>query len=172
MSAAVPGGHANRALLSVAGSAALAALVAVGCSAGVRSAFRPTDPTFTPRPGPVPRVYLYAADVPPVRLRSVGLIEVTVPAKSGISDAMEAAAAKGQEVGCWALIEHTAFAHMKAHGSLGGHVRVGIILVHGSGPSSQEQSRGKEAAPDEPDETTRFDCVIQSQPAVTAEILR
>ncbi len=96
------------------GALAMVAML-LGCQWGVRSAFHRTDPGFQPATGATPPVYLYAADVPTVAWRSVGLIDSTVPAKCGIRGAMNAAAAKGREVGCRALVEHTAFARMKLH---------------------------------------------------------
>ncbi len=136
-----------------------AAAAMVGCSASTRSVFRPTDPTFTPRPGPTPPVYLQQniGDVPKEPMRSVGLIEVTVPGSSGIKRAIEVATAKGRELGCWILIEHSAFATVQSSASLDHGAT--IVLAHGSGPHI-----GGPVAP-EGKVTARFDCVVAAREA-------
>ena len=55
----------------------------VGCSAATRTTFHPTDAAYRPSPGPTPMVYVMErdlVDLPAGPMRSVGLIEVTVPA--------------------------------------------------------------------------------------------
>ncbi len=101
------------------------ALAACGGAAG--PAFRATDASFTPRRGPTPRVYLLRGDVPDVGVRSVGIIEV----KGRRERAIASAAAKGAELGCWALIEHHVFVTMPR-----AHLRFGarVYLAHGSAP--------------------------------------
>lgn len=76
----------------------------MGCAHSGHIAFQSTDSSFRPRPrSSAPDVYRRRDSVPQVALRSVGIIEV-----SG-SEASARAAAKGQELGCWALIEHSIF---------------------------------------------------------------
>ena len=111
---------------------AMAALSLASCHGGARATFHLSDPRFRPTPGATPRVYLPAdlAGVPRVPMRSVGLIEVTVPERGGIAAAAEAAAAKGRELGCWIVVEHGAFARLPARASLAHGARV--LLAHGT----------------------------------------
>lgn len=132
----------------------LGGVASLGCSRSTRSVFRPSDPAFTPRAGAIPTVYLRRniEDVPKQGMRSVGLIEVTVPTGSGIDGAMEAAAKKGSELGCWILIEHAAFAEMQSRASLDHGATV--ILAHGAGPHI--------GRPPSPGQRMEFDCVVQT----------
>jgi hypothetical protein len=108
----------------------VALLLTAGCARGVRTSFHPTDPSFTPRATSRPRVYLHAADVPREALRSVGIIEVTVPDRSWHQRAVDAAAVKGQAIGCVMLVEHDAFAALGRRATLA-HGAV-VILAHGT----------------------------------------
>lgn len=145
----------RRDLLSIMATSIISAL---GCSASSRSSFQPTDPTFKPKAGPAPRVYLEAniADVPNVPMRTVGVISVTVPESSGIKSAIDVAVAKGQELGCWILVEHSAFEALPSHSQLTGGAR--IFLAHGGGGGdtghAQENTSGGSV-------TAEFDCVLQ-----------
>lgn len=129
----------------------------VGCSGGIRVVFHPTDRTFIGRPGPRPRVYLpmNLDELPKTGMRSVGLIEVTVPESSGIERAIDAATEKGRELGCWILIEHSAFATVQTRASLD-HGAV-IILAHGPGPHV-----GPSASPPVGKRTAQFHCVVEA----------
>ncbi len=126
-----------------------------GCAGSVRATFHPIDETFRPSPGPAPRVYVEGniADVPKVGLRSVGLIEVTVPQSSGIDRAIAVAIDKGRELGCWILIEHSAFATVSSSAELDHGAR--MILAHGAGPTPQGGGPKRKLV-------TEFDCVIQT----------
>jgi hypothetical protein len=131
----------------------LASLASCGSSA--RPVFHASDPSFRPAPGARPPVYLPLdlADVPRVQMRSVGIIEVTVPARGGLEAAAELAAAKGRELGCWIVVEHGAFARLQARASLAFGARV--LLAHGGG------SHLPHAAPPAR-QTAQFDCVLQA----------
>lgn len=112
------GCNVRRAMSRVAArNAVLVTTVAMmGCSGSIRATFQSTDPTFRPSPGPPPRIYLESNlhEVPETGFRSVGLIEVTVPESSGIQRMLDVAAKKGQELGCWILIEHSAFTSIES----------------------------------------------------------
>jgi len=132
------------------------------CSGGsIRAAFHATDPSFRGAPGPAPKAFLESEieAVPKVRMRSVGLIEVTVPASSGIRRAIEVAVDKGREVGCWILIEHAAFATVQSRASLSFGARV--FLAHGGGGHDPAPSSGGAQASDGT-LTAEFDCVMQA----------
>lgn len=76
----------------------------MACAHSGHITFQSTDSSFHPRSrASAPDVYRRRDSVPHVALRSVGIIEV-----SG-SEASARAAAKGQELGCWALIEHSIY---------------------------------------------------------------
>jgi len=146
-------------LVTVFGVAAM-----IGCAGTTRSVFHPTDPTFAPRTGPMPRVYLHRnlANVPASGMRSVGLIAVTVRESSGIERAIEVATDKGSELGCWILIEHSAFEAIKPHASIAHGATV--ILIHGSlgglpGSLNVNSSSGK---------TTVFDCIMPTNSSRSA----
>lgn len=128
----------------------------MGCSGGVRSVFHPSDPAFRPTPGPMPRVYLEIdlADVPKVGMRSVGLIEVRVPKSSGIERAIDVAAEKGRELGCWILIEHSTFARVEPRASLD-HGAI-VTLAHG-GVGHVGRSPSPRASV-----TAEFDCIVRT----------
>ena len=110
----------------------------LGCAPAVHSVFHATDASYVPKPGPTPRVYLEAkhVDFPRSQLRSVGIIEVTVPKKHGMERAIELAAAKGRELGCWLVIEHSTFEKLAV--SLAFDARVS--LAHGP-PSAAPAAR-------------------------------
>ena len=133
----------------------------VSCSgSSIRAAFHPTDPSFRGTPGPAPRAYLENEidAVPKVSMRSVGLIEVTVPASSGIRRTVEAAVEKGRELGCWILVEHSAFATLQSSSSLAFGAR--IYLAHGGGGHGPSTS-GDGASASDGTLTAEFDCVVQ-----------
>ncbi len=150
-------------------TALVVASISVACSAGIKSSFKPTDTSFVAAPGTSPPVYLYPADVPKLAWRSVGIIEVTIPGSSSLTDTIKAAAAKGKQVGCAALIEHSVFAHMKTESWYGGPDGARLRLVHGGGASSSPQAAPSKSA-SRPAETTRFDCVLKPKapPPTTA----
>jgi hypothetical protein len=124
----------------------------LGCGQTIRSTFQATDPTFTPSPGPTPRVYVESnrADIPRVKLRSVGVLAITVAKKYGLSRAVELAADKGRELGCWAVIEHSTFETLQSH-ALSFDARV--ILAHG--PPHTPKHAGPPTTL-----TVEFDCVL------------
>jgi len=134
----------------------------MGCSGSVRSVFHPSDPAFRPTPGPIPRVYLEIdlADVPKMGMRSVGLLEVTVPKSSGIKRAIDVAAEKARDLGCWILIEHSAFQSVEPRASLD-HGAI-VALAHGGvghigrGPSPKGSL------------TAEFDCIVRADAGDTA----
>jgi len=123
----------HRRILLASISTVVGSVVALGCGPYVESAFRPSDRTFTPRRGRTPPVYLYySSEVPTVRMRSVGIVAVSVPARSGLDGVIHAAAAKGRDVGCWALVEESLFAQLASR-ALTSQVGALPILVHGGG---------------------------------------
>lgn len=143
-------------------SIVFAALVACSGSS-VRAVFHPSDPSFRATPGTLPRAYLENEldAVPRVPMRSVGLIEVTVPASSGMHRVVEAAAEKGRELGCWILVERSAFATLQSSAALSFGARA--YLAHGGGgghgpvpPTGAQASDGSI--------TAEFDCVMQAPP--------
>lgn len=109
----------------------LALAWAVGCSSSPQTVFHPTDSSFRPSPGPSPKLYdrSNVAELRLVGMRSVGRIEVNVPESSGKKRVIELAVEKGRELGCWALVEHSAFATLKTALENGAR----IWLAHGGG---------------------------------------
>lgn len=136
---------------------------ALGCSSDVKSAFHASDPSFRPMPGTRPAVYLddNVLDLPRLPMHSVGVIEVTVPERSGIRAAADAARAKGDELGCWIVVEHAAFARIQARSALDYGARV--FLAHGTGGHVHTvmAPRGGRR------QTVQFDCVLKSGDALT-----
>lgn len=128
----------------------------LGCSGNsVRAVFHPTDPAFRGAPASAPpKAYLERdiAEVPRTRMRSVGLIKVTVPESSGIERAVELAVEKGRELGCWIIVEHAAFVSLQSSAALSFGARV--YLTHGGGGGD---SRSSDAV------TAEFDCVLQAE---------
>lgn len=137
------------------GFAALMPALALGCgSGGMGAVFHRTDPHFRASAGAAPRVY-FERDldaVPSVGLHSVGLIVVRVPSKRGPARAAALAVEKGRELGCWLLIEHSAFATLQTSTSLTSGAR--IFLAHGS---------AEHAAPVTAALKIEFDCVVQNE---------
>jgi hypothetical protein len=138
---------------------ALGALALAGCSASVRVAFHPTDISFTPTPrDSEPNVYLARNEVPQVTLRSVGIIEITAP----LSEASKAAAAKGKELGCWALIEHSVFDRMQSGSQMPRETRssrpaeANVLVAHGG----IDHVRGDPTRRAKHSLVTQFDCVM------------
>ncbi len=136
----------------------LAAVASGGVACGgdrARVAFHPTDTSFRAAPGPAPRVYLAAdvGEVPPVKLRSVGLIEVAVPVSKGMSRAVELAVERGRQLGCWILVEHSIFATVQSRAVVG--FGGTIYLTHGGAHFT------KTAGPSLT--RTEFDCVVRDQ---------
>lgn len=109
-------------------------------------------------PGPTPRVYVEANldGVPQSKMRSVGIIEVTVSQTKGLARAIELAAEKGRELGCWVLIEHAIFQKLQSRASLA--FGAGVTLAHGPAPTV-----GHTRAPSTL--TAEFDCVVQGDGA-------
>ena len=127
-----------------------ALLVLLGCS-GTPATFRPTDPSFRPSPGPLPRVYLEANadEFPREGVRSVGLIQVKAPEGTGMKRLIELAAKKGRELGCWIVVEHSVFERLKTaldHGAR-------ALPTHGPVPHIGAVSPGTVRA--------EFDCVVR-----------
>lgn len=139
----------------------VASTATTGCSAGGRATFRSSDPTFRPTRGPAPRVYLEndINDVDHGEMRSVGLIEVSFLHSTGVERAINAAIDKGRELGCWILIEHSAFEKRQSRAALdhGAHV----ILAHGPGHDVPTRSPARSR-------TMTFDCVIVTAAAPVA----
>jgi hypothetical protein len=138
----------------------------MGCSSSIRATFQPTDPMFKPSPGPPPRIYMESnlAEVPKSGIRSVGLIEVSAPESSGIQRVLDVATRKGQELGCWILVEHSAFEEIESQAS----VRFGasVFLAHGGGHSAGETSG--HGASSGGTLTAAFDCVVPEAADSTA----
>ena len=134
-----------------------------GCT-GMNSSFHQTDPSFQPTPvsagGDSPAVYLNEKEVPRVAIRSVGII--TVVAWPGISneELRQKAAAKGKELGCWAVVEHSAFLMLRLDTSAWmGESEATVILVHeggGGGGGGGGHGGGSGSRSDR-----RFDCVVR-----------
>ncbi|MBA3395055.1 MAG: hypothetical protein H0T89_20580 [Deltaproteobacteria bacterium] len=131
---------------------------ASSCAPNVRSVFRATDSTFSPNPGPTPRVYVESnlEEAPRSKMRSVGIIEITVPRSKGMEYAIKAAATKGGELGCWAVIEHGAFAKLQSQASLEFGASVELAHgAHGGAPALHPSSPAKKLS-------AEFDCVMQA----------
>ena len=142
-----------------------------GCT-GMNSSFHQTDPSFQPAPvfagGGSPAVYLNEKEVPRVPIRSVGII--TVAAWPGISaeELRQKAAAKGKELGCWAVIEHSAFLMLQVHPSAWmGESEAKVILVHdgghGGGGGSGSGGGGGHGGGSGSRGDRRFDCVVRDE---------
>lgn len=132
----------------------------IGCGVSTRSVFHPTDRSFRPAPGSKPAVYLSIDDVPKLGMRSVGLIEVTVPESSGIKGAIDVASKKGSELGCWILIEESIFATVQMRASLDHGVT--LQLAHGGGGTDPGgQGHGASGASGGK-LTAEFHCVVQA----------
>lgn len=129
-------------------------IVMLGCAQTAHSVFHATDAAFTPKPGPTPRVYVDSnrTEVPRAKIRSVGVIEITVPKKDGVKRAIEVAAEKGRELGCWMLIEHSTFETLQSRASL--EFGASITLVHGP-VSAPPNMRGPNSKL-----TAKFNCVV------------
>jgi len=130
-----------------------ASMFVCGCGGSTpRAVFHPSDPTFREIPGPPPRAYLDADvdAVPRVKLRSVGIIEVRVSEGRGGKRAAEIAIEKGRQLGCWILVEHSAFPAVQSRASVAFGAE--IYLAHGGAPHV--------AAPNPP-RTFEFDCVVR-----------
>lgn len=145
------------------------AMVTAGCS-GTRASFRPTDPSFVPSPlqGASLRVYFFKEEVPNVPMRSVGIVEVSVPGgdreERRITDA---AAAKGKELGCWALIRHSVYSEMQKHASAWFGRHSGVMLVHGSGGGGGGGSGSYGHYEPERERKESFDCVVRRDGAAS-----
>ncbi len=139
----------------------VASTATIGCSAAARATFRSSDSTFRPARGPAPRVYLEndINEVVNVQMRSVGLIEVRVLQNTGVERAINAAIDKGQELGCWILIEHSAFVKRQPGAALDHGARV--TFAHGPGPDVTTRSPARSR-------TMSFDCVVVTAPAPVA----
>lgn len=135
----------------------------LGCSPDVKSAFHASDPSFRPAPGTRPLVYLddHLPDLPRRPMHSVGIIEVSLPERTGGSAAAEVARAKGDELGCWIVVEHAAFTRMQASAALDHGAQV--LLVHGTGGHVHGVvvPRGGRR------QTVQFDCVLKAGDALT-----
>lgn len=135
----------------------------VGC-AGIHVSFHQTDPSFQPVPvppsGDLPIVYMNEKDVPPVAIRSVGIISVDDVVGMSLSEIGKKAAAKGGELGCWAVVEHSAFLMLQRQGLSWLSAPSGsVILVHGEGGGGASGSGGHTGW-SEP-RTRKFDCVVR-----------
>lgn len=136
-------------------------VVASGCKPHVESAFRPTDLTFTPRRGHTPRVYLYSAEVPTVRMRTVGIVAVSVPARHGVEGVIHAAATKGREIGCWALVEESLFAQLASRAAAGDQTGAAPILVHNTTLLRRRRRTNAPIPPDRSVVAAEFECVFR-----------
>jgi hypothetical protein len=105
------------------------AAVVAGC-ASQPARFDLKDPKYTPSPGDAPRVFLRSTSeaLPDVPMRSVGII--TVPTTSD-ARAMQMAADRGRELGCWIVVEHQRFSRRQADA---GEVDDARVLLACSGP--------------------------------------
>lgn len=131
------------------GMALLLAWLAAACAQPQRVGFTPFDPTFKPSAGSVPRAYTSAniSELRGISLRSLGIIEVRT---RGHSEAKAAAIAAntGQQLGCWAVVEHESLRRLQSRLVDGATVD----LAHGGLPHTDS------ASPRE--RTFRFDCVV------------
>lgn len=146
----------------------LGSLVLAGCSASVRVAFRATDASFRPSArASKPNVYLQRDEVPQVALRSVGIIEVTAAASEGAEVTIKAAA-KGKELGCWALVDHSVFEGMRGSPMQRGRQSSGFdgtnaLLAH----AGLAHGGAKMSKPVRP-LVTQFDCVLKEESQLRA----
>lgn len=128
----------------------LALVIVVGCSGSASVVFHSTDPNFHPNAGSPPKLYdrSNVAELRHLSVRSVGRIEVNVPESSGKKRVIELAVEKGRELGCWVLVEHSAFATLKTALQDGAR----IFLVHGGGHDASPGALRAE-----------FDCVVKTE---------
>lgn len=118
-----------------------------GCANAGSVTFHPTTASFEPSPrASVPPVYRRGDVLPKVRFHSVGIIEVRA------GDVVARAATKGQELGCWAVIEHALFEQTRGIPSASDRLTrfEHTLFAHGGlahGPTAP------------PPLSTRFDCV-------------
>jgi len=152
----------------------LGSLVLAGCSASVRVAFRTTDASFRPSPrASEPKVYLQRDEVPQVALRSVGIIEVTAAASESAEVTIKASA-KGKELGCWALVDHSLFDEMQRGSQTRGGTQssgfsgTNALLAHGG----MDHGRVQVSKPANP-LVTLFDCVmkVEDKPRATPIVI-
>jgi len=124
------------------------ALSTIGCSSSAQAIFHATDSGFRPSPGSVPKLYdrSNVAELRMMSVRSVGRIEVNVPESSGKRRVIELAVEKGRELGCWVLVEHSAFLTLKMALEDGAR----IFLAHGGGHDASPGALRAE-----------FDCVLR-----------
>ena len=96
-------------------------------------------------------------------MHSVGLVEVKVPASSGLKRAVVVAATKGRELGCWVMIEHSVFAELnQASWNVFG---ARALLAHSPAPQIARVAPPTEVL------TTEFDCVLQGQSSSRSAML-
>jgi len=134
----------------------------LGCGGPTTNiAFQQSDPAFRPAPGAKPRVYLEGdeAEIPKVPMRSVGLVVLSVPEGSGIAGGLELARQKGQQLGCWILVEHSVFVSLhSAQSRVELAYGATIVLVHatggGVGHAKEPKTEGQISA--------ELDCVLQT----------
>lgn len=133
-------------------------LAAVACSQPQRSVFRPSDPTFAPAAGNRPRAYTSdnIAELGGASVRSVGIIEVRVRGAEPEERAAAIAVEKGQQLGCWAVIEHAAFTRLQSRFVNG----VTIHLAHGGAAHAGHTGPRQRIV--------KFDCVVRGVPAQRA----
>ena len=143
----------------------------LGC-AELSTSFHQTDHAFRPTParGGSPAVYMDPRDVPRVHMRSVGVITILAPAGVGSRALVRAAAAKGEELGCWAVVEHSVYLLVQGRdSSWDGEPMVMLLPVHGGGggggsAGGSQQSYG--SVPERLPAETLFDCVIKDDVGV------
>lgn len=141
----------------------LVVLALVACAGSTRAVFIPSDSSFKPSPGASPALYLDddIDDVPNAPMRSVGVIEVRINSGDE-SRSAELAITKGREIGCWILVERSAFERLRERARLE-HGAI-VILAHGPGPHIAGAPR--------PKVTTVFHCIVpiaaRAQEAVQA----
>ena len=129
---------------------------ALACASASRVAFDVTDSAFRATPGPEPRVYFTAAQLPAGRLRSVGVISVV--SRGDAAHAGRLAAKKGSELGCWILIEHAAYERL-GHGV---RVHDGFVVVLAHGAPHIVPHAGPEQR------RVQFDCVVRDDASTRA----
>lgn len=124
--------------------------MSAACSQPQRAVFTPLDSTFAPTAGNIPRAYTVAniSELHGVSVRSVGIIEVRTRGSHSDRQAAAIATKTGQQLGCWAVVEHAAFTRLQSRLDDGATVH----LAHGGMPHVDSISPRERVV--------RFDCVV------------